>query len=62
MGGLTVIPNKDLTFMKELIEAGKIKPVIDRCYPLAETAEAFRYYGGGHARGKVIIAIEPDNS
>jgi NADPH:quinone reductase-like Zn-dependent oxidoreductase len=41
--------------MKELIEAGKVKPVIDRCYPLSETAEALRYYGEGHARGKVVI-------
>jgi NADPH:quinone reductase-like Zn-dependent oxidoreductase len=57
LGGLTVKPNQDLAFMKELIEAGKVKPVIDRCYPLAETAEAFRYYGEGHARGKVVITL-----
>jgi len=55
---LTVKPNQDLVFMKELIEAGKVKPVLDRCYPLAETAEAFRYYGAGHARGKVVITME----
>jgi NADPH:quinone reductase-like Zn-dependent oxidoreductase len=58
LGGFTVKPNQDLVFMKELIEAGKVKPVIDSCYPLAETAEAFRYYGAGHARGKVVITVD----
>ena len=48
---------KDLVFMKELIEAGKVKPVIDRCYPLSKAAEALRYYGEGHAKGKVIITV-----
>jgi NADPH:quinone reductase-like Zn-dependent oxidoreductase len=57
LGGLTVKPNLDLAFMKELIEAGKVKPVVDRYFPLAETAEAFRYYGEGHARGKVVITV-----
>ena len=55
------ISQKDLVFMKELIEAGKIKPVIDRCYPLREAAEALRYYEQGHARGKVVITLEHDN-
>jgi len=56
---LIVKPNQeDLAFMKELIEAGKVKPVIDRCYPLSEVAEALRYYGEGHARGKVVITVE----
>ena len=51
-------PNqKDLVFMKELIEAGKVKPVIDRRYPLSEVAEALRYLEEGHARGKVIITV-----
>jgi len=58
LGSLTVKPNRDLVLIKELIEAGKVKPVIDRCYPLSETAEAFRYYGAGHARGKVVITVE----
>jgi NADPH:quinone reductase-like Zn-dependent oxidoreductase len=52
---------KDLVFMKELIEAGKVVPVIDRRYPLSEVAEALRYYGEGHARGKVVITLEHNN-
>ncbi len=53
-------PNKkeDVDFMKELLEAGKVKPVIDRRYPLSEVAEAFRYLGEGHAQGKVVITVE----
>jgi NADPH:quinone reductase-like Zn-dependent oxidoreductase len=49
---------KDLVFIKELLEAGKVVPVIDRCYPLSETAEAIRYLEAGHARGKVVITVE----
>jgi len=51
-------PNKDLPFMKELSETGKIKPVIDRRYPLSEVPEALWYFGEGHARGKLVITIE----
>jgi len=51
----------DLFFMKELIEAGKIKSVIDRQYPLSKVAEALRYYEQGHSQGKVIITIEHNN-
>jgi len=55
----TVKPNKkDLVFMKELLEAGKVVPVIDRRYPLSEVAEAIRYLEEGHAQGKVIITLE----
>ena len=50
--------NEDLVVLNELIEAGKITPVIDRIYPLRETPEAFRYLDEGHARGKVVITIE----
>jgi NADPH:quinone reductase-like Zn-dependent oxidoreductase len=46
---------KDLTTIRELLETRKIVPVIDRRYPLEEAREAFRYFGEGHARGKVII-------
>jgi 2-desacetyl-2-hydroxyethyl bacteriochlorophyllide A dehydrogenase len=51
-------PNKkDLVLLKELLESGKIKPVIDRRYPLSEVPEAIRYLEEGHARGKVVITI-----
>jgi NADPH:quinone reductase-like Zn-dependent oxidoreductase len=59
MGGLTArINQKDMALLKELLEAGKVVPVIDRCYPLSEAAEALRYLGEGHARGKVVITVE----
>jgi len=48
----------DLAFMKELIESGKVKPVIDKRYSLSDAPEAFRYLQQGHARGKVVITIE----
>ena len=57
VGGWALVPNQDLILMKELIEAGKVRPVIDRCYPLAETAQAFRYFGEGHSRGRVVITV-----
>ena len=58
MGGVTAKTNqKDLAFLKELLEAGKVDPVIDRRYPLSEAAEALRYLGEGHARGKVVITV-----
>ena len=64
MGNMLVKPNKnDLVFMKELLEAGKVVPVIDRRYPLREVPEALRYLEEGHARGKVVITIgteQPD--
>jgi len=50
--------NEDLVVLKELIEAGKVTPVIDRTYPLGETPAAFRYLDEGHARGKVVITVE----
>ena len=58
---LASVTQEDLTFLKELIEAGKVTPVIDRTYPLSETAEAIRYLEDGHARAKVVIAIAQNN-
>jgi NADPH:quinone reductase-like Zn-dependent oxidoreductase len=56
-------PNKgDLTTLKELIEAGKITPVIDRTYSLSETPEAIRYLEQGHARGKVVITASEEGA
>jgi NADPH:quinone reductase-like Zn-dependent oxidoreductase len=48
---------KDLLFIRDLLEVGKIRPVIDEYYPLSKTAEAFRYFEKVHARGKVVITI-----
>jgi len=53
---------EDLVFLRELLEAGKIVPVIDRRYPFSEVAEAVRYYGEGHARGKVVITVEHNSN
>ncbi len=62
MGGLSAKPNqKDLAFMKGLLEAGQVVPVIDRRYPLSEVPEALRYFGKGHAKGKVVITVEQNN-
>jgi NADPH:quinone reductase-like Zn-dependent oxidoreductase len=48
---------KDLIFMKELLESGKIMPVIDGCYPLCKTPEAFWYFEKVHPKGKVVINV-----
>jgi NADPH:quinone reductase-like Zn-dependent oxidoreductase len=48
---------KDLVLIKELLKSGKIKPVIDGCYPLKQTADAFWYYEKVHAQGKVVISV-----
>jgi NADPH:quinone reductase-like Zn-dependent oxidoreductase len=47
----------DLEYVKGLYEAGKVKPVIDRTYPLGEVAEAFRYFGEGGVKGKIVIRV-----
>jgi len=59
MGNLLAKPNqKDLVFVKELLEASKVVPVIDRLYTLSEVPEAIRYLEEGHAKGKVVITVE----
>jgi NADPH:quinone reductase-like Zn-dependent oxidoreductase len=58
----TMKPNQqDLAFMKELLASGRVVPVIDRYYPLSETAEAMRYLETAHARGKVVITMAHKN-
>jgi NADPH:quinone reductase-like Zn-dependent oxidoreductase len=52
------INHKDLVFLKELLEAGKVVPVIDRRYPLSDVPRAIRYLEEGHAQGKIVITIE----
>lgn len=59
MTNLAMKPDKkDLVFLKELIETGKVSPVIDKSYPLSKLPEAFQYYGKGHSRGKVVVTVE----
>jgi NADPH:quinone reductase-like Zn-dependent oxidoreductase len=61
MGILAYKPNKDLASLIDLIDAGKVVPVIDRRYPLSEVPEALRYLGEGHAKGKLVITVEHNN-
>jgi len=59
MTNLAMKPNKnDLTYVKGLIEAGKVRSVIDKTFPLKELADALRYYGQGHSRGKVVVTVD----
>jgi NADPH:quinone reductase-like Zn-dependent oxidoreductase len=58
LGNLLAKPNQsDLRVLKELVEAGKVRPVVDRCYQLSEVPEAIRYLETGHASGKLVIVI-----
>ena len=56
--GVAKTAKEDLLVIKELLEAGKVVPVIDKCYPLSETAEAIKYLIEEHGRGKVVIKVE----
>ena len=57
----TKLDKEDLKLLSDLMQTGKMTPVIDRTYKLSETAEAMRYFEEGHARGKVVIAVEQGN-
>ena len=57
----TKLTQEDLLALKELIEGGKVTPVIDRTYPLSESADALRYLEAGHAQGKVVISVRPQS-
>jgi NADPH:quinone reductase-like Zn-dependent oxidoreductase len=59
--GIAKTSKEDLLFIKELLEAGKVVPIIDKSYPLSETAKAIRYLIEEHGRGKVVITVESDN-
>src|SRR5207248_11610587 len=53
--------HNDLAILADMMQSGKLKPVIDRTYKLAEVPEAIRYLEEGHARGKVVITVEHNN-
>ncbi|MCC7354381.1 MAG: NAD(P)-dependent alcohol dehydrogenase [Anaerolineae bacterium] len=60
IGGTAVPTTEALVYLQGLVDAGKIKPVIDRCYPLERIVEAHRYVDQGHKRGNVVITMEQD--
>jgi NADPH:quinone reductase-like Zn-dependent oxidoreductase len=59
MGWMLANPNqKDMATLADLMQSGKVKPVIDRAYKLSDLPEAIRYVEEGHARGKVVITVD----
>ena len=58
MSLLMLKQNEGLTDLIELFEAGKVEPIIDKCFPLSETADAFRFFGEGHKKGKVVVSLK----
>lgn len=55
---VTTGSNADLNFLRDLLAAGKLKPFVERTYPMTEAAEAVRYLNEGHARGKLVINVD----
>jgi NADPH:quinone reductase-like Zn-dependent oxidoreductase len=58
---LAEIRQEDLTIMRDLMEAGKVTPIVDKTYPLSQVREAMKYLEAGHARGKVILTMGQDD-
>lgn len=59
--GMAKVDQKDLQFVGSLVESGKVVPVVDRCFPFDETAEAFRYFSKVHPQGKVLVRMKRGN-
>jgi NADPH:quinone reductase-like Zn-dependent oxidoreductase len=51
------LKREDLVLLKELLESGKLKPFVEKCYPISQIQDAFRHFGEGHARGKIIVTM-----